>query len=140
MIGAHGAAQGVRERLVAAATRQFAERGFDATPIQAIADEVGITKPALLHHFPSKEHLRQEVLSSILNHWSEKLPRLLLAATEGGVVLANAHGSGVLEDGGMTIFRAADLTEARKIATDDPTVQSGMLDVEVKMFWVPFHE
>jgi TetR/AcrR family transcriptional regulator len=82
MIGAHGAGpQGARERLVAAATRQFAERGFDATPIQAIADEVGITKPALLHHFPSKEHLRQEVLSSILNHWSEKLPRLLLAAT-----------------------------------------------------------
>jgi AcrR family transcriptional regulator len=71
----------VRERLVAAATRQFAARGFDATPIQAIADEVGITKPALLHHFPSKEHLRQEVMSSILGHWSEKLPRLLLAAT-----------------------------------------------------------
>src|SRR5215469_4110054 len=82
MVATRAAApEGARERLVAAATRLFAERGFDATPIQAVADEVGITKPALLHHFPSKEHLRQEVLSSILNHWSEKLPRLLLAAT-----------------------------------------------------------
>jgi uncharacterized protein len=47
--------------------------------------------------------------------------------------------SGVLEDGGMTIFKAADLDEAIKIATDDPTVKSGMLNVDVKMFWVPFH-
>ncbi|HVH43508.1 MAG TPA: TetR/AcrR family transcriptional regulator [Labilithrix sp.] len=71
----------VRERLIAAATHLFAARGFEATPIQAIADEVGLTKPALLHHFPSKEHLRLEVLSSILSYWNETLPRLLLAAT-----------------------------------------------------------
>jgi uncharacterized protein YciI len=47
--------------------------------------------------------------------------------------------NGVLADGGMTIFKAADLDEATTIATDDPTVKSGMLNVEVKMFWVPFH-
>lgn len=46
---------------------------------------------------------------------------------------------GILADGGMTIFRAADLGEAIKVATDDPTVKSGMLNVEVKMMWVPFH-
>ncbi|BAN26353.1 hypothetical cytosolic protein [Caballeronia insecticola] len=48
--------------------------------------------------------------------------------------------SGVLADGGMTIFKAGDRAEAEKIATDDPTVQSGMLNVEVKMLWVPFHD
>jgi uncharacterized protein len=48
--------------------------------------------------------------------------------------------NGVLADGGMTIFRATDLAEAIKIGTDDPTVKSGMLNVDVKMFWVPFHE
>lgn len=74
----------VRERLIAAATHLFAARGFEATPIQAIADEVGLTKPALLHHFPSKEHLRLEVLSSILSYWNDTLPRLLLAATASG--------------------------------------------------------
>jgi len=47
--------------------------------------------------------------------------------------------NGVLEDGGMTIFKAADLAEATKIATDDPSVKSGMLNVTVKTFWVPFH-
>lgn len=48
--------------------------------------------------------------------------------------------NGILADGGMTIFRAADLVEATEIASDDPTVKSGMLDVEVKMLWVPFHD
>src|ERR1700749_3217216 len=38
---------------------------------------------------------------------------------------------GVLADGGMTIFKAADLDAAIKIATDDPTVKFGMLAVEV---------
>jgi len=48
--------------------------------------------------------------------------------------------AGDLADGGMTIFKADDLDAATKIARSDPTVKSGMLDVEVKMFWVPFHE
>lgn len=45
----------------------------------------------------------------------------------------------VLADGGMTIFKAADFEEANRIATDDPSVQAGLLNVEVKMMWVPFH-
>jgi uncharacterized protein YciI len=48
--------------------------------------------------------------------------------------------AGKLDDGGMTIFKASDLAEATRIATEDPTVQSGMLNVEVKTFWVPFHQ
>lgn len=48
--------------------------------------------------------------------------------------------AGVLDDGGMTVFRAADFSEAVRIGNDDPTVRSGMLNVDVKMLWVPFHE
>jgi uncharacterized protein len=48
--------------------------------------------------------------------------------------------AGTLENGGMTIFRANDFAEAKRIAADDPGVQSGMLNVDVKMFWVPFHD
>lgn len=71
----------VRARAVSAATRLFAAQGFDATSVQAVADEVGVTKQAVLHHFPSKEHLRKAVLDAILAHWTETLPRLLLAAS-----------------------------------------------------------
>ena len=48
--------------------------------------------------------------------------------------------AGKLADGGMAIFRASDLEEATKLGTDDPTVQSGLLNVEVKTWWVPFHD
>jgi len=70
-----------RSQVLAAATRLFAARGFDGTPLQAIADELGVTKAAVLHHFPSKEALRAAVLAGILAHWQETLPSLLLAAT-----------------------------------------------------------
>jgi TetR/AcrR family transcriptional regulator len=71
----------VRDQALAAATRLFAERGVGATSLQAIADEVGVTKQAILHHFPSKELLRDAVLEAMLAHWQERLPRLLVAAT-----------------------------------------------------------
>ncbi len=74
-------ANDVRARALASATRLFANQGFDGTSLQEIADQVGVSKPAVLHHFPSKEDLRRAVLDGILDHWREALPRLLLAAT-----------------------------------------------------------
>ena len=47
--------------------------------------------------------------------------------------------SGTLAPGGMAIHKATDLAEATKLGTDDPTVQSGMLNAEIKTLWVPFH-
>ncbi len=70
----------VRDSLLIAATRLFARQGFGATSIQQIADAVGIRKPSLLYHFPSKEALRVAVLDAMLSRWSEVLPQLLLAA------------------------------------------------------------
>jgi AcrR family transcriptional regulator len=51
-----------RDRILAAATRHFAERGFDGARTQAIADEAGINKAMLYYHFRGKEHLYQETL------------------------------------------------------------------------------
>jgi AcrR family transcriptional regulator len=75
--------QDVRSQVIAAATRLFAARGFDGTSLQDLADVVGVTKPAVLHHFPSKEHIRTAVLESLLEHWREVMPRLFLAASAG---------------------------------------------------------
>ena len=43
----------------------FADRGFYGVSIASIADELGLTKQALLHHFGSKEKLYGEVLARI---------------------------------------------------------------------------
>ena len=58
-------AQDTRERLLDQAEALFAERGFYGVSIAAIANELGLTKQALLHHFGSKEKLYGEVLKRI---------------------------------------------------------------------------
>jgi AcrR family transcriptional regulator len=83
MVAPRSAENDVRSATIAAATKLFAARGFEGTALQDIADAVGVSKPAVLHHFPSKEHVRQAVLDGIVVHWNQTLPRLLLAATAG---------------------------------------------------------
>ncbi len=73
----------VRTRTLRVATRMLAERGFDGTSLQDVADEVGVAKPSLLYHFPSKEALRAAVFAQMLGHWNVALPRILRAATSG---------------------------------------------------------
>lgn len=61
-----GAAQEeTRERLLVAARRHFAAKGFYGASIAEIARELGFTKQALLYHFKRKEDLYAEVLRSI---------------------------------------------------------------------------
>ncbi len=52
---ARGAAR--RETLLDAAIRLFSKRGFRATGIVALAQEVGLTHVGLLHHFGTKQDL-----------------------------------------------------------------------------------
>jgi len=51
-----------REEILAAADAAFAKHGFRGASLATIAQEVGLSQPGLLHHFPSKEDLLLEVL------------------------------------------------------------------------------
>ena len=73
----------VRTHILKVATRRFARQGFDSTSLQEIAEEVGVKKPSLLHHFPSKNELLRAVLDQLFEHWTVVLPRLLEAVTSG---------------------------------------------------------
>src|SRR5689334_17430627 len=46
-----------REAIVAAATRQFAEHGYEGARVEAISAELGIAKGSVFAHFESKAGL-----------------------------------------------------------------------------------
>ncbi len=55
-----------RGTLIAIARRWFARQGYAGTSLRALADEAGLTKASLFHHFASKEALYMEALTSIV--------------------------------------------------------------------------
>lgn len=71
------------EQIRLVATRMFASRGFDGASLQAISEQVGVTKQTLLYHYPSKDALRQAVLDALFQHWRSRLPKILEAVTSG---------------------------------------------------------
>jgi len=63
----------VPQRLLAAATRLFAERGYDRTSVQDIVESAGVTKGALYHYFGSKDDLLHEIYGRLLRLQQERL-------------------------------------------------------------------
>ncbi|MCQ4083294.1 TetR/AcrR family transcriptional regulator [Streptomyces sp. RB6PN25] len=73
----------VAQRLLAEATRLFAERGFERTSVQEIVEAAGVTKGALYHYYGSKDDLLHEVYARVLRLQTERLQQI--AGGEGTV-------------------------------------------------------
>ena len=58
-----------RDEILAAATDLFAESGYDAISIQAIAAQAGTSKANVFHHFGAKEALYLEVMRDACNRF-----------------------------------------------------------------------
>jgi AcrR family transcriptional regulator len=71
---------GTKERLLAAAEKLFAERGFDDVSVRDLAAEAAVNVAAVNYHFQGKENLYQEVLRRRLEFKREKSLAALRAA------------------------------------------------------------
>lgn len=70
------AAELTAARLVITARRAFAEQGFAAVSLDALAAEAGVTRGALHHHFTNKAGLFEAVLRAVDAEIGDELDRI----------------------------------------------------------------
>jgi AcrR family transcriptional regulator len=60
-----------KQHIVKTALQLFLQKGYEKTSLNDIARDVGITKPAIYHHFKNKDELFHEVLSFFFEEMSK---------------------------------------------------------------------
>ncbi len=73
-----------RDKILDCAEHLFARRGYAGIGLAEVAEQVGLSKSSLFHHFPSKAQLYAAVMARILDRIEVELMRSL--ATGGGPV------------------------------------------------------
>ncbi|HEX5147752.1 MAG TPA: TetR family transcriptional regulator [Candidatus Limnocylindrales bacterium] len=96
-----------QERIASVARALFAERGFDATSVRAIATEAGVDPSLVLHYYGSKQALFTAVMKLPIDQW----------AVAGGLI-----------DGGATTI-GERLTRFALGIWDDPELRPSLLGV-----------
>jgi AcrR family transcriptional regulator len=66
-------ARATRQGIVETAQRLFAERGYEGTSLQDIADEMGLTKAAVYYHFRSKADILRAIVVPAFHSLSDLL-------------------------------------------------------------------
>jgi AcrR family transcriptional regulator len=67
----------VQGRILDAAVRLFAEKGFDATSVQEIVERAAVTKGALYHYFNAKDDLLYAIYHALISVQQADLDRIL---------------------------------------------------------------
>jgi TetR/AcrR family transcriptional regulator len=107
------------QTILAAARRLFAEHGFDAVSLNAIAERAGVSKANIFHHFGSKEALYLAVMRDVCSRTSELLHAFV---TESGTFserihhFARAHLRHLIDNAGVSqlILREIVAGDARR--------------------------
>jgi AcrR family transcriptional regulator len=92
-----------RERLIEAATRLFAERGYRDASVQAIGEAAGISRGSIFWHFGSKEGLLWAVVQRAFTRWEAEtlVPEVGDARGEAAIGRAlRAHRRFLADEGG----------------------------------------
>lgn len=120
-----------RERVMRAALEMFLQRGYAGTSMKALAEQLGISAPALYWYFPSKEDLYMSVIETAMQDF---LTSVRQSITEDDPVLklgqmVRAHVTWQLQQ--SDVARAFDLTV--NVQALNPDVPADRLEPIVTM-------
>jgi AcrR family transcriptional regulator len=106
-----------REQLLDVGRGLFAERGFDATSVEEIAQRAGVSKPVVYEHFGGKEGLYAVVVD-------REMSRLLDAIT--GALASSGHPRELLERAAYALLDYVESSSDgfRILVRDSPVAQS----------------
>ena len=65
-----------KQNIIQAATRLFAEQGFEGTTTLQIANEAGVTEPLIYYHFKGKDELFSHILETSFKEYFSRLETL----------------------------------------------------------------
>jgi AcrR family transcriptional regulator len=114
-------AEQTRQQILETAQQLFAELGYDATSLQMIADEMGLTKAAVYYHFRAKN----DILRAAMHPGIQRLEALLDEAA--GIRGRRARVEHLIN--GFTDFLVQNRHTAA-MASTDPAAKRNKLDDE----------
>lgn len=98
------------ENIIAISAKLFAEKGYDKTSMQDIADTLGMSKGGVFHHFNSKEDIFNAVMErqfeqiiETVNQWLDEMHGLTAKEKLRGLIKRNLMDEKIIkESGNMT--------------------------------------
>lgn len=111
-----------RQRLIEAASRQFAHRPYSVVSLDDVLAEAELTKGAMYFHFPSKQALAMAIIDDLTDMSSAAVAELLARKMSGLETLIDLVYLLAVQDAQNEVARAGvRLLETLDSATDTPT-------------------
>jgi AcrR family transcriptional regulator len=117
-----------REAILEAATALFAESGYHAVGMRAIADAVGVRSSSLYHHFPSKQALLAAIASEATHEFVTSYVTVLESDAPAAERVAEVLRAQVVFYWQHRLSRQVGLTNLRELKEDDRELYDSIHD------------
>lgn len=126
------------ENIITISAKLFAEKGYDKTSMQDIADAVGMSKGGIFHHFSSKEDIfnavmeRQfEQITETVKKWLDDMHGLTAKEKLRGLIRRNLMDEKIIKESGNMISSAAESPQIILAFTQDNVKKLAPIIAEV---------